>query len=148
MTKTFNLDDKQTDRISWEVYALKLAQVASLRSPDPYKKVGACALDFNNRVIGCSYNGLKSGLEASKEFWLDRDKRRPYVIHAETNLLSLFKRGECKILACTLLPCRCCANSIVAHDIKKIVYIENYEQDSEALNIFKFNNIDFEQIFI
>lgn len=136
------------NRISWEEYALRIAQVASLRSPDPYKKVGACALDDSNRVIGAAYNGLAPGINVEEKFWEDRDARRPYIIHAETNLLSLFRRGECKLLACTLLPCHCCANSIVAHGVKKVVYIDVYLRDTQALEIFKFNGVECKQITI
>ncbi len=50
-------------RISWDSYALKIAQVAALRSEDPFKKVGACALDFSNRVIGVAYNGLAPNIK-------------------------------------------------------------------------------------
>lgn len=130
------------NRISWEEYALRIAEAASLRSEDCYTKVGACALDFSNRVIGVAYNGLASGITPDDSFWLDRDKRRPYMIHAETNLLSLFKRGECRLLACTLLPCSCCASMISAYGIKKVVYKEEYSRDLAALEIFKFNNIE------
>lgn len=133
-------------RISWEEYALRIAEVASLRSEDPFKKVGACALDQNNRVIGVSYNGLAPGVVVSNSFWDDRDKRRPYMIHAEANLLSLFKRGECNLLACTLLPCSCCASMISAYGIKKVVYQEIYKRDTMAIKIFEFNNIICEQI--
>ena len=136
----------KSDRISWEEYALRLADVASLRSPDRFVQVGACALDHSNRVIGVAYNGLASGIEVSEEFWRDRDGRRPFMIHAEVNLLSLFKRGECKLLACTLLPCSSCASSIVAHDIKKVVYKDTYFRDEKALEIFKFNGIECLQI--
>lgn len=129
------------NRISWEEYALKIAETASLRSEDIYKKVGACALDHNNRVIGVAYNGLASGIEVPDNFWDDRDKRRPYMIHAEVNLLSLFKREECKLLACTLLPCSCCASMIAAYGIKKVVYKEIYNRDTSAYDIFRFNNI-------
>lgn len=135
-----------SERITWEQYALKIAEVASLRSEDPYVKVGACALDHSNRVIGVAYNGLGSGITASKKFWNSRDGRRPYIIHAEINLLSLFKRGECNLLACTLLPCSSCASTIVAHGIKKVVYRDVYTRDSNALEIFKFNKICCEQI--
>lgn len=131
-----------SNRISWEEYALKIAETASLRSEDIYKKVGACALDYSNRVIGVAYNGLASGIEAPENFWDDRDKRRPYMIHAEVNLLSLFKRGECKLLACTLLPCSCCASMIAAYGIKKVVYKEIYNRDTSAYDIFNFNNIE------
>lgn len=135
-----------SNRISWEEYALRLAEVASLRSPDCFVKVGACALDHSNRVIGVAYNGLASGIEVNEEFWKDRDNRRPFMIHAEVNLLSLFKRGECKLLACTLLPCSSCASSIVAHDIKKVVYKDTYFRDEKALEIFKFNGIECKQL--
>lgn len=136
------------NRISWNEYALRIAQVASLRSEDRYTKVGACALDNSNRVIGVAYNGLASGINVSENFWKDRDKRRPYMIHAETNLLSLFRRGECKLLACTLLPCSSCAAMIAAYGIKKVVYKDVYFTDSLAIDIFKFNNICCEQIDI
>ena len=68
------------------------------------------------------------------------------MIHAETNLLSLIKRGECKLLACTLLPCTACANAIAAHNIPKVVYRELYDKDQSALEIFKFHNIELKQI--
>ena len=133
-------------RISWEEYALRLAEVASLRSPDKFVKVGACALDNTNRVIGVAYNGLSSGIEVPSEFWEDRDKRRPFMIHAEINLLSLFSRGKCRLLACTLLPCSSCASSIVAHGVKKVVYRDTYFRDEKALDIFKFNGIECTQL--
>ena len=134
------------ERISWEEYALRIAEVASFRSEDRFVKVGACALDSSNRVIGVAYNGLGSGINVPDEFWKDRDKRRPYMIHAEVNLLSLVKRGDCELLACTLLPCSGCASNIVAHGIKKVVYKDEYFRDNLALQIFKFNNIECKQI--
>lgn len=132
-------------RISWEEYSLRIAQVASMRSEDPFKKVGACALDKNNRVIGVAYNGLASGIVVEESFWKDRDARRPYMIHAEANLLSLFKRGECQLLACTLLPCSSCATMIASYDIKRVIYSETYHHDDKALDIFKFYQISCEQ---
>lgn len=133
-------------RINWEEYAIKIAEVGSQRSEDPYKKVGACALDHSNRVIGVAYNGLAAGVEVSPEFWSDRDKRRKYMIHAEANLLSLFSRGECKLLACTLLPCSSCASLVVAHNVQKVVYRELYHRDDTALEIFRFYGIECQQI--
>lgn len=134
------------NKISWEEYALRISEVASLRSEDPFVKVGACALDFNNRVIGVAYNGLAPKITVDASFWADRDKRRPYMIHAEANLLSLFKRGECSLLACTLLPCSCCASMISAYGIKKVVYRDYYFRDNAAIDIFNFNGIACEQI--
>jgi dCMP deaminase len=134
------------NRVSWEEYALRIAQAACLRSEDPYRQVGACALDYSNRVIGVAYNGLAPGVNGTEEFWSNQDGRRPYMIHAETNLLSLFRRGECRLLACTLLPCSCCASMISAYGIKKVVYKDVYYRDPLALQIFEFNKIECEQV--
>jgi dCMP deaminase len=134
------------NRISWEEYALRIAQTASIRSEDRFVKVGAAALDHYNRVIGVAYNGLASGISAPEAFWLDREKRRPYVIHAEINLLSLIKKDQCNILACTLLPCSSCASAIIAHGVKKVIYKEEYTRDNRALELFEFNNIVCQQI--
>lgn len=135
-------------RLNWEEYAMELAKTASLRSEDPFCKVGACALSHDNRVLGVAYNGLKSGKDVDQEFWKDRDKRRPFMIHAESNLLSLFTRNQCKILAVTLLPCASCARLICAWNIEKVIYIEEYN-NSEAeysKEIFDFYKIKLEKI--
>lgn len=134
------------NRIGWEEYALRMAETAALRSEDVYTKVGAVGLDFSNRVIGVAYNGLASGVQVDDKFWEDRDARRPFMIHAETNLLSLFRRGDCSLVACTLLPCSYCASMIAGYGIKKVVYRDVYHRDQQALDIFKFYNIDCEQI--
>ena len=135
-----------TDRISWEEYALKIAEVAALRSEDPYKKVGACALNQDNRVIAVSYNGLAPGKIADLSFWEDRDKRRKFMLHAEVNALSLIKGGECRLLACTLMPCAACATAIAANGVKKVVYSEIYERSDDSLEIFDFYGVEYQRI--
>ena len=64
------------------------------------------------------------------------------MIHAEANCLSLFKAGECKILAVTLLPCSACATLIAAYKIPKVIYSEEYKRDEKAKLIFDFYNIE------
>ena len=139
---------KQTSRIGWAEYALSLAQTAATRSEDPYHRVGACALGWDHRVLGLGYNGLMSGRDVESSFWEDRDARRPYMIHAEANCLSLFKRGECKVLATTLLPCTSCATMIAAYEIPYVVYSEIYDRDPAALEIFKFYDIHLKKLEI
>ena len=133
-------------RASWSEYALSLAQTAATRSEDPYHKVGACALAHDNKILSLGYNGLAPNKDAEDYFWDDRDARRPYMIHAEANCLSLFKTGECKLLAVTLLPCSYCATMIAAYGISKVVFAEIYDRDPAALEIFKFYNITLENI--
>lgn len=133
-------------RISWKDYALKIAEVTTLRSEDPFMKVGAVVLNKENRVVGVGYNGLASGKNVTEEFWKDRDERRKYMIHAEANALLNVKRGEGDLLACTLLPCGSCATLIAAHGIKRVVYKEVYKRDTSSLEIFKFYGIECEQL--
>jgi len=135
-------------RIDWPQYALELARTASLRSEDPYRKVGACALSHDNRILGVAYNGLKSGKNVDFEFWKDRDKRRPFMIHAESNLLSLFSRNEARIIAVTLLPCSSCARLICAWNINDVVYNEEYENDDalHSKDIFTFYGVNLKKM--
>ena len=129
-------------RISWEQYALDIAQTASSRSEDRYVKVGACALNSQQMVVAVGYNGLASGKDVSYDFWRNRDHRRKFMIHAEVNCLSLFKKGEAQMLATTLLPCSSCATLIASYGISKVVYKDVYERDTQALEIFDFYNIE------
>lgn len=130
------------NNIDWNTYAMMIAYIAALRSPDPYKKVGACCIDNQNRILATGYNGLASGKEVDSDFWSNRDSRRPFMIHAEMNALSFVKKGDCDTLASTLLPCTCCANLIAAHGVKRVLYSEVYDKDMNALEIFKFHNIE------
>jgi len=115
-------------RLSIPEYAMSLAYVASLRSEDPYRKVGAAALDFDNRVIGTAYNGLAPGFDAPPGFWDDRDGRQKFMLHAEVNLCSLFKRGEARIIATTTMPCTACMQTLCAYGVEEIYYAEIYKK--------------------
>lgn len=133
-------------RVNWDEHALILAFAATCRSQDPYKKVGACALDYNNHVLGVAYNGLAPGKNVDETFWHDRERRRPFILHAETNLLSRISIGQAKTIAITLQPCSSCAIAIAAQRIQRVVYSENYEYDKKGLDVLKFYNIETVQI--
>ncbi len=121
-------------RLSIPEYAMALAHVASLRSEDPFRKVGAVAFDFDNRVIGTAYNGLAPGFNASSDFWIDRDDRRKFMIHAEVNLCSLFTRGTVKLIACTTKPCSSCMQMICAYGVKEVYFRDDYpESEADAI---------------
>lgn len=119
-----------------------LAWIASLRSEDPFHKVGCAALNSKNRVIATGYNGLNPGQTLTPEEWQDRVGRLRYVIHAEHNALSLCVLGEIETLACTTLPCPVCAELIIAHGVKRVLYGRLYHRDSSAVELFKRNNVD------
>ena len=124
---------------------MALAHVASLRSEDPYRKVGAAALDADNRVIGTAYNGLAPGYDAPDGFWNDREKRQKFMLHAEVNLCSLFRRGEARIVAITTMPCTACMQTLCAYGIAEIYYRDIYHK-SDAPEIAATYGIKLEQI--
>jgi dCMP deaminase len=121
-------------RLDWEEYALELARVASLRSEDPFVKVGACVFREDNSVVGLGYNGAPPGIEIN---WDNRDERRKRVIHAEVNALRYAKPGECKFLACNLLPCNDCLKMIASYGIRKVIFSKVYDLDQSSLNLAK-----------
>ena len=129
-------------RISFETMAMEIAKISSLRSEDKYKKVGCAVLNEEGRLLSIGYNGTQPKQAIHDEFWSDRDSRRQFMIHAEINALSCISRyDKPHLLASTLLPCSSCATTIAAHNIKKVLYLEEYDKDQKALDIFKFYNI-------
>jgi dCMP deaminase len=131
------------DRISFEEMAINIAIECSKRAEDIYRKVGCCILDKEGKILSTGYNGLLPKVDKDKSFWSKRDHRRKFVIHAEINALSRINRNENPhILACTLLPCSSCALNIASYGIKKIIYLEDYEFDKGAKEIFEFYNIE------
>jgi len=122
---------------------MKIAEAASHRSEDPFQKVGVSILNKNGRVLSVGYNGLKPKDKRDDIFWSDRQNRRKYILHAETNALSCITRyDEPYLLASTLLPCSCCAINIASYGIEKVLYLEDYENDLFAHEILKFHNIE------
>jgi dCMP deaminase len=134
-----------SDRLSIPKYAMALAHVASLRSEDPYRKVGAAALDHDNRVIGTAYNGLAPGFNPPTGFWDDRAARQKFMLHAEVNLCSLFRRGEARIVATTTMPCTACMQTLCAYGIKEIYFRDIYHE-SDAPEIAELYGVKLEQI--
>ena len=126
-------DSKNTHtRPTWDQYGMMLAYTASLRSPDPYKQVGAAALRIDNSVAGTGYNGVPPGVEID---WSDRELRRQYVVHAEVNCLRYCKPSEVAVMYTTLSPCNDCIKTVGAFGIKRIVYSELYHRDQSCFDI-------------
>lgn len=137
------MDIKQIKNLSWEQYALKLAEVASLKSKDPYVQVGCCLLRHDHSVASLGFNGFPSNMP---EDWSDRNERRKYVVHSEINALRYIKPNECYLAAVTLLPCNDCLRSLASYGIKKIVYKEVYQQDPSTLELVDVFGIELKRI--
>jgi dCMP deaminase len=113
---------KRKNRIIW---AMELAEVGSSMSEDPYQKVGAVALRPDNSVAAVCYNGAPPKIEID---WSDRDKRRPYTIHAEMNLVRYIKPNECDRVVITLSPCTDCLKNLASYGVKTVYFSKIYDK--------------------
>lgn len=129
------------ERISFENLGLLLSLCASLRAEDKFTKVGCAGFDSDNRIVGISYNGFAKGQCLSAEFLEDRENKNLFVRHGETNLLSMYKKGDIHTLFLTCSPCRNCAVNIAAHDIKRVVFLEEYHREQDYKKVFDFYQI-------
>jgi dCMP deaminase len=111
-------------RLTWDQYALGLAQAAAARSEDPYHQVGAALLRPDHTVAAVGYNGAPSGVDID---WTDRDARRASVIHAEANALRYVVPGEVALMASTMMSCQSCVLLASAYRIPRIVYLEELD---------------------
>ena len=119
-------------RLAWPEYAMELAKAASMRSEDPYKKVGACILRYVNTVAAIGYNGAPPGVEIE---WENRDDRRRRVSHAEASALRYIKPNEAKLIAVTLRPCSECIKNIAMYGIKEVYYLDEYDPDNFSVEL-------------
>ncbi|CEF60782.1 Deoxycytidylate deaminase [Strongyloides ratti] len=108
------------------------AFIAAKRSKDPETQVGAVIVGKNNKIVGIGYNGMPRGCDDSKMPWGKCDEnplnnKGMYVVHAEMNAIA---NKNCESLDgftmySTLFPCNNCAQMIIQHGIKEVVYFED-----------------------
>lgn len=134
---------KDAKRLSKEEYGCLIALAVSSRSEDPHTKAGCCIFNKEGRILSTGYNGLSNGKLLPKILTDDnfRDVKRNIFIHAETNALSLIKRGEGETICLNMNPCGNCAINIVSHGIKNVVFVYDYPISQDYRNIFSFYNI-------
>lgn len=145
---TCNEFTKDANRLSKDEYACMIALSVASRSEDPHTIAGCCILNCDGRIISTGYNGLSNGkslpsILATEKY---RHIKRDIFIHAETNALSLIKKGEGHSIYLNISPCKGCAINIVAHDIKQVVFVKDYAISEEYKNIFKFYGISYRKL--
>lgn len=112
----------------WIELALRLAHAAAQTSEDRFVKVGASVLREDGSVLGVGYNGYAPGFQLDSDEALDRDFRRPFMVHAETNALAYCRPGEPRLLAVTYPPCQRCIVEAARYGVKYIVCPEPVDQ--------------------
>ena len=106
-------------------HILTMAEIASKRTDDPKKGVGAVILSSKMEILSLGWNGFpqKALYGEYSRGNVDEDSKYPYVIHAEQNafLMRNKKNIQDSILFVTKTPCDECAPLIKIEGVKTVV---------------------------
>ena len=121
---------------------LRMARIWAENSYCKRAQVGALIVK-EKMIISDGYNGTPSGFENECE---DReDHTKPYVLHAEANAITKVAKSnnssENATLYVTSSPCMECSKLIIQSGIKRVVYCNNY-RDQTGLDVLKKANIE------
>ena len=109
---------------------MKMTQEWAKQSYCKRAKVGALIVK-DNMIISDGYNGTPSGFDNSCEV---DNKTKWEVLHAEANaILKCAKHGtSCNdaTLYLSMSPCKNCSKLIHQSGIKRVVYLDNYKDNS------------------
>lgn len=145
------------ERINWDEYFMKFAELASQRSTCR-RQVGAVIVK-DNLVISTGYNGAPKGIKHCSEIGgcirvLNNIKSGTHqeicrAVHAEQNAIiqAAVKGDSIKdgTLYTNTYPCSICARMIINAEIKRIVYKGDYE-DQLSKELLEEANIEIVKI--
>jgi len=132
---------------------METAKLISTRSTCLRRAVG-CVLTYDNRILATGYNGTPTGIPHCEEEGCLREslnvpsgERHELCrgLHAEMNaLIQCAIHGVStrdSILYSTTYPCSVCAKLLINAKVKKIVYLEDYDDDLSK-SLFKQSGIE------
>ena len=129
------------DRISWNEYYMRIAQLVAERSTCLRRKVGAIAVK-EKRILATGYNGAPAGLPHCLDIGCLREQlkipsgRRHELcrgLHAEQNVIIQAAVHGVSIagatIYCTTQPCLICTKMLINCGITAIYFAEGYPDD-------------------
>jgi len=113
----------------WDLRYLKLAEEVASWSKDPSTQIGAIAVGNKGQVLSQGYNGFPRGILDKEAYYLDRETKYKYVVHAEMNVIYNATYNGVSLDGATMyvtgLPvCSDCAKGIIQVGIRRVVMIE------------------------
>ena len=142
LTNICNFTQNITERLTWDQYFMSIAVLASSRSTCSRLHVGSVIV-YENRLISMGYNGYIAGMPHTSIY---EDGHEQATIHSEINAITdCAKRGvslKDSIIYITHYPCINCFKCIAACGIKKIIYLENYNNNNIVEILARNSNID------
>jgi deoxycytidylate deaminase len=111
------------------------AEEIASKSPDPYKKVGIIAFDEDDNLVTFGFNHAGKTVGPDHPFWINRETRRPFMTHAEQDLVRTLRGRKPHSVVITLFPCTSCVSLLASIGVKEIYYKEVYDKDLLALAV-------------
>jgi dCMP deaminase len=137
-----NIENIEKNRLNWNEYFMSIALIASQRSPCKRLNVGSVIVK-NNRIISMGYNGFISGAPHISRI---ENGHELSTIHSEINAITdCAKRGvslDDSIIYITHYPCINCFKTIASCGIKKIIYLNDYNNNPIVLILANDANIE------
>ena len=137
---------KNEKQLKYDKAYIKMAIEWSKLSYCNRRKVGALIVK-DRMIISDGYNGTPSGFKNCCED--EQGNTLWYVLHAEANaiLKTASSNHSCKgaTLYLTLSPCKDCSKLTYQSGIKRVVYIEEYK-DNSGLNFLREAGVEVLQI--
>jgi len=134
------------ERPSWLEYFKQIVSVTATRSPCERLQVG-CLLVKDNRIIAQGYNGFLPGCPHHS---IVKDNHEQATVHAEQNAIcDCAKRGvSCNnsVAYISHYPCLICTRLLLASGIKKIYYINDYNNDMLVDTLCSQKDVEIEKI--
>lgn len=134
------MDELNINRPSWDKIWMQVAETIAQRSHHSTFKVGSLIVTSDNtQVLSLGYNGNAAGLSN-----VPKSEVPGYsgLLHAEMNaLLKMdYNNPKDKVMYLTLSPCEYCAMAIINSGVKKVIYKEEYRDDS-GIKLLKEANV-------
>lgn len=134
------------ERISWDEYFLKQAELVSQRSSCERAQVGA-VVTVNRNCIATGYNGGVAGLDNCDEVGHRLEEGHCIrTVHAEMNaILQCARNGHAMdgaTIYVTHFPCINCMKSLAQAGVERIVYRHDYRNHEFAEEIAELKNIE------
>lgn len=146
ITQIQNIISSWDERLDWTSYFMSIAQLSASRSPCHRLHVG-CVIVKDNRIISTGYNGF---LPDVPHISIVKNQHEQATVHAEQNCIAdCAKRGVSVIdgtAYITHFPCINCFKILAAAGIKKIKYMDDYNNDEVVYQLSSQIGIDITKI--
>ena len=131
-------------RPSWDEYFMEITKLTSQRSNCIKRKVG-CIIVKDTRILSLGYNGTPKGLLNCFEGGCDRCNKGDscgtnldicVCLHAEENALLFANKSDLvdSTIYVTLFPCVGCTKKIIQCGIKRLVFLQSYNENMEEIS--------------